>query len=123
MAPENTNPEKKPEEKSYLARLITEKCAGADCQNKKGKGEDYVGSVSKTKSGHTCQKWTSQSTHKHTWSDLGDNNYCRNPDGEQGVWCYTTNKGERWELCDVPFCEKKKKGKNKVVFYYFSVCI
>ena len=31
-------------------------------------------------------------------------NYCRNPDGEPKVWCYTTNPGDRWERCDVPLC-------------------
>ena len=29
---------------------------------------------------------------------------CRNPDNEQGVWCYTVD-GPRWEHCDVPLCE------------------
>jgi hypothetical protein len=36
---------------------------------------------------------------------LGDYNYCRNPDGEPGVWCYTTDTNVRWELCDVPACD------------------
>ena len=31
-------------------------------------------------------------------------NYCRNPDGEPTVWCYTTDPGDRWEHCDVPLC-------------------
>lgn len=30
--------------------------------------------------------------------------WCRNPDNEQGVWCYTTD-GPRWERCSVPFCD------------------
>lgn len=29
----------------------------------------------------------------------GDGNYCRNPDGESTIWCYTTNPDERWGLC------------------------
>ena len=37
---------------------------------------------------------------------MGDHNSCRNPDGEPGVWCYTTNANKRWELCDVPICGK-----------------
>merc|ERR1712136_383893 len=27
-------------------------------------------------------------------------NYCRNPDGEDTIWCYTTDEGSRWEYCD-----------------------
>jgi len=32
---------------------------------------------------------------------LGDHNYCRNPDGEKTIWCYTTDVSKRWEYCDV----------------------
>ena len=28
------------------------------------------------------------------------NNYCRNPDGEPTIWCYTTDSRKRWEFCD-----------------------
>lgn len=31
---------------------------------------------------------------------LGDFNYCRNPDGNSGIWCYTTDPKKRWEACD-----------------------
>ena len=34
-------------------------------------------------------------------------NYCRNPDGEPGPWCYTTDSSKRWELCDVEQCISK----------------
>ena len=33
---------------------------------------------------------------------IGDHNYCRNPDKEPGLWCYTTDKNKRWELCNNP---------------------
>ena len=68
----------------------------------------YRGVQSKTRSGKTCQKWTVQSPHHHTRTEseypdkgLGDHNYCRNPDNEDGgIWCYTTEAGTRWEYCD-----------------------
>ena len=69
---------------------------------------DYRGTLSKTKSGRTCQKWTEQTPHKHTKipdnfpnKGLGDHNYCRNPDGEDTIWCYTTDSDKRWEECDI----------------------
>mgnify|MGYP002817438179 CR=1 FL=1 len=67
----------------------------------------------------TCQKWTSQLPHSHgrtpckkhfafwckyQYTGLGDHNFCRNPDGEPGPWCYTTDPKERWAYCDVPKC-------------------
>ena len=36
-------------------------------------------------------------------SDL-TSNYCRNPDGELGPWCYTTDSKKRWEYCGIPKC-------------------
>ncbi|XP_070545383.1 uncharacterized protein [Ptychodera flava] len=72
------------------------------------KGSDYRGTVSKTVSGLTCQKWTMQIPHAHTRTPdlylnagLGDHNYCRNPDQEPTPWCYTTSPYIRWEYCDV----------------------
>ena len=74
---------------------------------------DYRGYQNKTKGGITCQKWTSQSPHEHTRtpenypnSGLGDHNYCRNPDGEKDIWCYTTESNIRWDMGDVESYEK-----------------
>jgi hypothetical protein len=70
------------------------------------KGNAYRGKQNKSISGKTCQKWTNQTPHKHGNTPekkknlgLGDHNYCRNPDGEKTIWCYTTDKSKRWEFC------------------------
>ncbi|XP_006820856.1 uncharacterized protein LOC102803543, partial [Saccoglossus kowalevskii] len=69
---------------------------------------DYRGTKTTTVGGETCQKWSSQSPHSHIRTEerypnmgLGDHNYCRNPDGEEDTWCYTSNPNVRWEFCDV----------------------
>jgi hypothetical protein len=72
------------------------------------KDKDYRGNVNKTKTGLTCQRWDSQSPHKHKFSstknknDGLENNYCRNPDNAETVWCYTTDPKKRWEYCNIP---------------------
>ncbi|XP_016352287.1 hepatocyte growth factor-like protein isoform X1 [Sinocyclocheilus anshuiensis] len=75
-----------------------------------GKGEDYRGKVSTTKSGRTCQQWWSKFPHDHRWTPSATNglelNYCRNPDGDPiGTWCYTTDPERRYESCDIPQCK------------------
>ena len=68
------------------------------------KDEGYRGCQTKTFSGKTCQNWTSQSPHEHNKvlgeKGVGDHNYCRNPDGEDTIWCYTTDPSKRWEFCN-----------------------
>ncbi|VDI01937.1 plasminogen [Mytilus galloprovincialis] len=89
--------------------------SGEICENKKDaggvvcvkdqEGKDYFGTVSTTKSGKTCQAWSKQEPHKHGfWAMNDESNYCRNLDGEQAPWCYTTDSETRYEMCDIPFC-------------------
>lgn len=72
---------------------------------------DYRGTMAVTTTGKTCQAWNSQSPHSHgltpgNYPSSGlESNYCRNPDGEPGAWCYTTDPSSRWELCSVPTCD------------------
>uniref|UniRef100_A0A3B3U0D1 Kringle domain-containing protein n=1 Tax=Poecilia latipinna TaxID=48699 RepID=A0A3B3U0D1_9TELE len=72
-----------------------------------GRGEAYRGIVGVTASGKPCQKWAAQTPHYHPdivpERDL-DENYCRNPDGRQKPWCYTTDDETRWEYCSLPNC-------------------
>ena len=73
-----------------------------------GTGTTYRGCQTKTRSGKTCQKWTDSTPHTHSRtpknfpdSGIGDHNYCRNPDDDQGgIWCYTTDPNHRWDHCD-----------------------
>jgi len=69
---------------------------------------DYRGMVSHTRSGKLCQAWTDQAPHQHTKTHgrypragLGGHNFCRNPDGGEGAWCFSTDETMRWELCEV----------------------
>jgi len=69
-------------------------------------GASYAGTVNTTKSHRTCQPWNSDKPHRHNLLKDQTHNYCRNPDGEPGPWCYTTDPDEKWELCDIRDCEK-----------------
>jgi len=77
--------------------------------------KDYRGAVEMTEKGECCQFWDKQSPHKHDRlpenyqnSGLGGYNLfsgwwahmkCRNPDNEDGIWCYTMNPEIRWDYC------------------------
>ena len=67
------------------------------------RNEGYRGCQSKTRSGRTCQSWDRQWPHRHSRRKCHKgscgNNYCRNPDGEPTIWCYTTDRRKRWEYC------------------------
>jgi len=75
-------------------------CRTAGCKN-------YQGHRSRTKSGKICQRWGSKNTRTFRLSSIKDENYCRNPDNSDTVWCYTMDKDKMvWEYCDVPKCSE-----------------
>ncbi|KAM8924988.1 hepatocyte growth factor-like protein isoform 4-T4 [Lycaon pictus] len=77
-------------------------------------GEDYRGAVDRTQSGRECQRWDLQHPHAHPFEpgkfldkDL-DDNYCRNPDGSERPWCYTTDPQVEREFCDLTRCGRAR---------------
>lgn len=53
-----------------------------------------------------CGKW---SKHVDQWGDwandaavfgIGDHNYCRNPDGDETIWCFTTDPDMIFDYCN-----------------------
>jgi len=91
----------------FVVLAISASAFGEECQTKMDKGASYKGHVNKTNSGKICQAWDKQTPHSHTlgtdWvKTTAGHNYCRNPDGEDKVWCYTMDSTKRWEFCDVP---------------------
>ncbi|XP_009703613.1 PREDICTED: plasminogen-like [Cariama cristata] len=81
-------------------------------QCRRGIGKDYRGMEAKTRRGIPCQKWAERKPHKPNYTpekhpNAGlDENYCRNPDGdESGPWCYTTDPATRFDYCNIPECE------------------
>lgn len=68
-------------------------------------GKLYFGTHNFAKNGDQCQRWDSQTPHKHSVSALSDqDNYCRSADNEKWPWCYTTNPDKRWDYCNIPAC-------------------
>lgn len=80
------------------------------------KQRNYRGRQGRTATGRTCQRWSTQYPHSHSFKpenypDAGlEVNYCRNPNSATETWCYTTDKNKRWEYCAVPHCENCYSG-------------
>jgi hypothetical protein len=70
-----------------------------ECADEDTKGADYNGTVSVTASGNSCLAWSGSGM-----PDVGNHNYCRNPNANRDQpWCFTTATGS-WEHCDVVWC-------------------
>ena len=92
------------------------------------RGEHYREGKRQTVSGLACQRWSEQYPHKHPFGpakagggksvaeaerdhfrddrgllpkEADDDSFCRNPDGSEHPWCFTTSLTKRWEICDV----------------------
>ncbi|KAG3290531.1 plasminogen, transcript variant X2 [Ictidomys tridecemlineatus] len=92
--------------------LFEKKIYLSEC--KTGNGKTYRGTVSKTKSGTVCQRWSANYPHKPNFfpekfpREGLEENYCRNPDNdEKGPWCYTMDPEKRFEYCNIPECEEE----------------
>uniref|UniRef100_A0AAV2IXU0 Hepatocyte growth factor n=1 Tax=Knipowitschia caucasica TaxID=637954 RepID=A0AAV2IXU0_KNICA len=76
-----------------------------------GNGDNYRGTTNVTPDGVFCQRWDAQFPHRHSYlpenykcKDLREN-YCRNPDGSDHPWCFTTNPNQRKANCtQIPQC-------------------
>ena len=82
-----------------------------DCMWAEDLGRSYRGNINKTRGGIECQNWGEQNPHSHsifldTEKGIGNHNFCRNPDGEPGPWCYTKDPNVRWNFCAIPPCFK-----------------
>ncbi|XP_041819914.1 hepatocyte growth factor a isoform X1 [Chelmon rostratus] len=91
-----------------------------------GEGADYRGTMNVTPEGVTCQRWDSQFPHNHSflpqnfkcnlcmcYRDLREN-YCRNPDGADYPWCFTTDPNQRIANCThIPRCDAEATQKTE----------
>ena len=73
-------------------------------------GRSYEGEANTTVDGIPCQRWSDTEPHEHSFTHVGDHNFCRNPNGasQSQVWCYTTDPGHEQQNCSVPFCPPLK---------------
>lgn len=71
-----------------------------------GTGEQYRGSINRTRSGKPCMNWKNNPHFKASQhNELGNHHLCRNPNSTyNGPWCYTDSSYHGRELCDIPKC-------------------
>ncbi|XP_023679170.2 kremen protein 1-like [Paramormyrops kingsleyae] len=87
---------------------------GTECYT--ANGEDYRGQQNQTSlhNGLQCLYWNETLQHPYNSvkfpngeRGLGPHNYCRNPDGDVGPWCYIADNedGVYWKYCQITTCE------------------
>lgn len=98
-------------------------CSEVECVS--CNGEKYRGPIDHTESGRECQRWDLDMPHRHTFQPkrypgkgLSDN-YCRNPDGRQRPWCYTTDPNVPWEYCRIKECENKTLSEDQTTLHCY----
>ena len=74
----------------------------------------YIGTVSVTTTGLTCQAWNVQTPWTHAFGDDADfpldgtvdaaKNYCRSPNGDILPWCFAADASVKWEYCNITLC-------------------
>ena len=91
-----------------LCAPIGQPTCSSDIEALSGKdGSMYRGLQNKTHTGKTCDLWNAtdkgeEKINKYPGTSL-INNYCRNPDGTDGIWCYVKD-GDDWEHCNPIKC-------------------
>jgi hypothetical protein len=90
-----------------ITELLADICEQMGCkESMTGNGQDYIGCQYQTNTGRVCQTWSEQSPQEHSYvpdwypeAHLGDHNFCRNPDGDSTIWCFTVDPTLRWDYC------------------------
>ena len=78
------------EPSSRTRRDVANTWSAVGCQINPTRGRDYEGTANTTVSGRSCQAWAAKEPYVSSYPEVGDHNYCRNPNGNHaGVWCYT----------------------------------
>ncbi|XP_054549952.1 hepatocyte growth factor-like protein isoform X4 [Talpa occidentalis] len=95
---------------THISIALFQKNTHANCYY--GTGEQYRGSVSKTRKGVPCQHWSTKTPHKPQFTPASaphaqlEENFCRNPDGDShGPWCYTTDPHTPFDYCALRRCD------------------
>ncbi|CAG5083339.1 Similar to PLG: Plasminogen (Pongo abelii), partial [Cotesia congregata] len=101
---------------AYKSDCLIPACRSASCRVV-GTANDYIGTLSETRSGRRCALWLNQPGKKGEKKYLNDtlypeqsvkdaSNYCRNPSqSAAGTWCYTTDPLVTRDLCQVKDCD------------------